>query len=178
MSTRLVILGFLREGSLYGYEIKQLIEDRMGEWTSIAFGSIYFALGKLAEEGLIEKTATEKEGGRPSRSIYQITSDGRAEFQRLLRNTWNDMKRQYYPFDIGVFFMDSLPANEIKAYLQSRVEWLETGIQYLTAHQTEQTARNIPPRISAIMDHSMVHLKAELSWIQDLLVKVEAGEHI
>ncbi len=50
MSTRLVILGFLRERSLHGYEIKQLIEDRMGDWTSIAFGSIYFALSKLAEE--------------------------------------------------------------------------------------------------------------------------------
>lgn len=76
MSTRLVILGLLRDQHLHGYEIKQIIEEHMGDWTSIAFGSIYFALGKLSEEGLIEKVATEKEGNRPSRSIYQITEGG------------------------------------------------------------------------------------------------------
>ena len=45
----------------------------MGDWTNIAFGSIYFALGKLSEEGFIEKVATEQQGGRPSREVYQIT---------------------------------------------------------------------------------------------------------
>ena len=67
MSTRLVILASLRDQPLHGYEIKQIIEEHMGDWTNIAFGSIYFALGKLAEEGMIEKIATEKEGNRPSR---------------------------------------------------------------------------------------------------------------
>ena len=49
MSVRLVLLGLLHERPLYGYEIKQIIEEHMGDWTSIAFGSIYFALDKLAE---------------------------------------------------------------------------------------------------------------------------------
>jgi Fe2+ or Zn2+ uptake regulation protein len=58
MSVKLVILGLLRERPLYGYEIKQIIEEHMGDWTSIAFGSIYFALDKLAKEGFVEKVAT------------------------------------------------------------------------------------------------------------------------
>jgi len=53
MSVRLVILGLLCDRPLYGYEIKQIIEEHMGDWTSIAFGSIYFALDKLAEEGFV-----------------------------------------------------------------------------------------------------------------------------
>ena len=40
MSTRLVILGFLRRAPLYGYQIKRMIEQIMGDWTNIAFGSI------------------------------------------------------------------------------------------------------------------------------------------
>ena len=177
MSTRLVILGLLQERSLYGYEIKQIIEERMGEWTSIAFGSIYFALSKLAEQDLIEKTAIEKEGSRPSRSIYQITTTGQAEFLRLLRKVWSEVKRHYFPFDIGVFFVDSLPADEIVGYLQDRAKRLEASILYLAAHQAEQLARNIPRHVVAIMNHSMVHFEAELSWIQDLLAKVEGGEY-
>jgi DNA-binding PadR family transcriptional regulator len=35
------------------YEIKHIIEEHTGDWTSIAFGSIHFALRKLAEEGFI-----------------------------------------------------------------------------------------------------------------------------
>jgi DNA-binding PadR family transcriptional regulator len=92
MSTRLVILGLLRDQPLHGYEIKQIIEEHMGDWTSIAFGSIYFALGKLSEEGLIEMAVTEKKGNRPSRSVYQITESGRSEFLRLLKEVWRDRK--------------------------------------------------------------------------------------
>ena len=69
MSVRLVILGLLRENPLYGYEIKQIIEEHMSDWTSIAFGSIYFALDKLAAENFVEKVSVEKEGRRPSRSV-------------------------------------------------------------------------------------------------------------
>ena len=91
MSTRLVMLGLLRERPLYGYEIKHIIEEHMGDWTNIAFGSIYFALGKLAEEGFIEQVAVEQEGRRPSRSVYQITEEGRDEFLRLLREVWGGL---------------------------------------------------------------------------------------
>ncbi len=69
----MVILGLLRDQPLHGYEIKHIIEEHIGDWTSIAFGSIYFASGKLSEEGLIEMVATEKAGNLPSRGIYQIT---------------------------------------------------------------------------------------------------------
>ena len=102
MSTPLVILGLLRERPLYGYEIKHIIEDRMGDWTNIAFGSIYYALDKMAEEHLIEKVGTEQEGGRPSRTVYGITAAGREEFLRLLCEVWREVERHTFTFDIGL----------------------------------------------------------------------------
>ena len=92
MSVRMVILGLLRERPLYGYEIKHIIEDHMGDWTSIAFGSIYFALDKLAKERLVEKVSVEQDGKRPSRSVYEITDAGRKEFMHLLRESWQDCR--------------------------------------------------------------------------------------
>lgn len=35
-----VLLGFLREGPLHGYELKRIIEHAMGDWTDIAFAEI------------------------------------------------------------------------------------------------------------------------------------------
>ena len=90
MTVRLVILGLLRERPLYGYEIKQIIEEHMSDWTSIAFGSIYFALDKLEEENFVEKVEVKQAGKRPSRSVYQITKSGRKEFLRLLREAGNN----------------------------------------------------------------------------------------
>jgi DNA-binding PadR family transcriptional regulator len=177
MSTRLVILGLLRDQPLYGYELKQIIEEQMGDWTSIAFGSVYFALGKLSEEGLIEKVATKKEGNRPSRSIYQITQEGRAEFLRLLREVWGGLEREYFAIDIGLAFMNALPQDEIKGYLHKRLAQLGGILHYLGSHEQEQmTQPDIPSSAVAIFEHSRAHLEAELSWTKEMLEKIEQGK--
>jgi DNA-binding PadR family transcriptional regulator len=177
VSTRLVILGFLRGRPQYGYEIKQMIEHIMGDWTNIAFGSIYYALGKLTEEGFVEKVGTEQEGGRPSRTVYQITDSGREEFLRLLREVWSNLERQTYEFDIGLSFMSALPMDKVKGYLRERVAHLEGILQYLDAHQAEEMAdEHVPNHLaSAVFDHSRIHFRAELDWTRGLLQDVERG---
>jgi DNA-binding PadR family transcriptional regulator len=176
MSTRLVILGLLRERPLYGYELKQIIEEHMGDWTNIAFGSIYFALGKLAEEGFAEQVAVEQEGKRPSRSVYQITEAGQAEFLRLLREVWSEVERHYYTIDIGLAFMDALPSEEVEGYLQGRIAQLEGIMQHIGKHKTEQMAQpEVPAQAAAVFDHSLAHFQAELDWTRDLLNRVETG---
>jgi DNA-binding PadR family transcriptional regulator len=177
MSTRLVILGFLRRRPLYGYEIKHIIELVMGDWTNIAFGSIYFALRKLAEEGFIEKVGTEQEGSRPSRTVYQITDTGREEFLRLLREVWREVEPQYFTFDIGLSFIEALPIKEVEGHLRKRVKHLEHIVQYLDAHEAEQLADEHVPHCltAAVFDHHRVHINAELAWTRDLLEKVEQG---
>jgi DNA-binding PadR family transcriptional regulator len=179
MSTRLVILGLLRDQPLHGSEIKQIIEEHMGDWTSIAFGSIYFALGKLSEEGLIEMVATEKQGNRPSRSIYQITKAGRAEFLRLLREVWRETEQQFFAIDVGLAFMSALPPQEIKLYLQNRVVQLEDALNYLESHQQEQMGQpEVPASAVAIFEHSRAHLEAELIWMKEVLEKMEQGKFV
>jgi DNA-binding PadR family transcriptional regulator len=178
LSTRLVILGFLRGRPQYGYEIKQMIEHVMGDWTDIAFGSIYYALGKLAEEGYVEKVGTEQEGGRPSRTVYQITDTGREEFMRLLRKVWDNVERQTFDFDIGLSFMSALPIDEVKGYLGKRITHLEHVLQYLDAHQAEELADtdHVPTHLaSTVFDHHRRHLQAELDWTRKLLLNVEQG---
>ncbi len=178
MSVRLVILGLLGERPLYGYEIKQIIEQYMGDWTSIAFGSIYFALDKLSEEGFVEKVAVEQAGHRPSRSVYKITGAGRSEFMRLLRATWVDVERAYFSLDICLFFFRALPLEDVKGYLQGRVAAMHATLEYLHQHRTEQLAKADIPRLAeGIFDHTVFHVQAELSWLENLLQKIEVGEY-
>jgi len=178
VSVRLVILGLLRERPLYGYEIKQIIEEHMSDWTSIAFGSIYFALDKLTAEQFVEKVGVEQEGKRPSRSVYQISQAGRDEFVRLLREEWKQVERQYFSLDICLFFLGVLPLTEVQGYLQARRAALEATLEHLQAHRAEQLSNPAVPRLAAaIFDHTFVHTQAELSWTVDLLMKLEQGEY-
>jgi DNA-binding PadR family transcriptional regulator len=178
MSVRMVILGLLREKPLYGYEIKQIIEEHMGDWTSIAFGSIYFALEKLTEEKFTEKAATERRGRRPSRCVYQITRAGRAEFQRLLREGWQNFEQQHFELDLCLLFLKDLPAQEVIGYLRRRQGILREVLEHLKSHRAEQLALpQVPKHAAAIFDHSTLHVQAELTWVNDLLKKMEGGEY-
>jgi DNA-binding PadR family transcriptional regulator len=172
MTVRLVLLGLLSERPLYGYEIKQIIEEHMGDWTSIAFGSIYFALDKLAEEEFVKKIGTEQPGNRPSRSVYEISDTGRAEFFRLMRESWQTVEREYFDIDVCLFFMDRLPEQEVQKYLQTRINRLEKSLEYLLMHEKEQTSNpNIPVQAVAIFNHTKTHLQSELDWTLSLLTK-------
>lgn len=177
MSVRLVILGLLQEKELYGYEIKKIITDHMDDWTSIAFGSIYFALKKLSEEGLITKVIEEREGNRPSRSIYRISGEGKKEFTRLLRRLWTETERTYFSFDLALFFISALPTEEINQYLIKKINGIEKSYEYLKVHKEEHRGNRYIPTIAfSIMDHSLAHLEAELDWLKTLQRKIEDGE--
>jgi len=176
VSARLVILGILRGEPLHGYEIKQIIEHRMGDWASIAFGSIYFALAKLTEEAMIEKLAVTREGKRPSRSVFQITKAGEAEFLRLLRGCWENIERQRFSIDVGIAFMDALPAQEIPKHLRYRLAKLEEVQEHLVRHEDEQLKNpHVPAMARFIFSHSLLHNRAELEWTRDLLSRMENG---
>jgi DNA-binding PadR family transcriptional regulator len=181
MSVRLVLLGLLRQHQrpLYGYEIKQIIEEHMSDWTSIAFGSIYFALDKLADEGFIENIGIEQQGKRPSRSVYQITPTGQDEFLRLLRQGWQTFERQYFETDIYLFFLAALPLDEVIGYLQQRENILRGVLEHLNRHRAEELENPEVPRLAAaIFDHTVIHTQAELSWTAELLEKLQRGEYL
>lgn len=177
MSVRLVILGLLHDRPLYGYEIKHVIEEHMGDWTSIAFGSIYFALDKLSAENLVVKIATEQQGSRPSREIYEITPAGEEEFLRLLRQGWQNVERQYFEIDLCLFFLNRLPVSEVKEYLLARIARLEQTLAHLQAHEAEQMSNPyIPPQAKAIFNHSRMHIQSEFEWSKGLLAALDKGQ--
>ena len=70
---RLYLLSILNDTAMHGYELIQALEERFGGTYTPSAGTIYPRLAKLAEEGLVTKTAD----GR--KSIYAITDAGRAE---------------------------------------------------------------------------------------------------
>jgi DNA-binding PadR family transcriptional regulator len=176
MSARLVILGLLHHGPLHGYELKRLIEEEMGDWTAIPFGSIYFALGKLREEGSVVAREQEREGKRPEKTVYAITEKGKEVFLSLLRETLGSQEAQKFEIDQALAFSEALPREEVSAFFKARVGGLAEAIAQLARHEAEQmSAETIPPIARAIFLHGKLHLQAELDWSRTVLESIERG---
>jgi DNA-binding PadR family transcriptional regulator len=169
MSVKTVILGLLKKEPLHGYEIKRIIEQEMGDWTDIAFGSIYFALDALAKDGFVTAEVQESAQRRPSRIVYTITHAGEGEYLRLLRELWQDTTRQRNPLDIGIAFMRDLPTAEVKKYLAARIGMMEEILRNLREHERETLAQPGMPRESRfIFSHARHQLEAELAWLREV----------
>ena len=50
----LAILGLLKESDLHGYELKKRLADTLGSFSSVSFGSLYPALGRLEAAGAVK----------------------------------------------------------------------------------------------------------------------------
>lgn len=172
--TKLVVLGFLKRKPLYGYEIKQLIEKEMGDWTNIAFGSIYFALSQLNKEGYIKQISTERQESRPAKIIYEITEKGEKEFTKLLLAVWKKNERHYFLIDIAFFFFNFIPKAKIKKYLRKKLFILKMALRHLKQHKKEEySKKHLPAFAEAIFDHSLYYMKAEYLWLKDVMQKME-----
>jgi len=54
----LAILGLLKEQDLHGYELKKRLTEALGALSSVSFGSLYPALGRLESAGAVRAVAT------------------------------------------------------------------------------------------------------------------------
>lgn len=73
------ILMALGSGPLHGYGIIKDIEGRSGVQSGLRSGTLYTALQRLSDEGLIESVATppDEEGGDTRRKYFALTALGR-----------------------------------------------------------------------------------------------------
>ena len=81
-ATALLILTFLQEGDMYGYQISQPMLERSDGEFSIPEGSLYPALYKLIDFGYISDHK-EQVGKRLTRVYYHLEDAGREHLKQL-----------------------------------------------------------------------------------------------
>jgi PadR family transcriptional regulator PadR len=75
-STSLILLQFLIEKDMYGYELVKELEKRSDNGLSVKEGTLYPALHKLEKQEYIDCYWQEQEKG-PARKYYRITKAGK-----------------------------------------------------------------------------------------------------
>ena len=62
----LAILGLLKEQEMHGYELKKRLTEALGAFSSVSFGSLYPALGRLEQAGAVRAVEAVGEAGAPA----------------------------------------------------------------------------------------------------------------
>lgn len=87
-STSLLLLQFLNERPMYGYELVKEMEKRSDNVLSMKEGTMYPCLHKLEEKMYIESYWQEQPKG-PKRKYYKITAEGIEVLQKKNKE-WSD----------------------------------------------------------------------------------------
>ena len=136
MDIKTMVLGFLMRGSMTGYELKKRFSLTFSFFSALSYGSIYPALKKLEQEGLIT-LKVEVQDGSPNRKVCTITDSGRKAFLENLRTPFT-LERQKSAFLARLFFFAHL----------TREERLVTASRYLDSiKEMQKTLAALEPEI-------------------------------
>jgi DNA-binding PadR family transcriptional regulator len=177
-ATRLMILGLVQwMQPVHGYDVKRELESwQADEWASIAPGSIYHALRKLAADGLLEEVATEQVGARPARTTYKITPKGEREFEELLRRFWWQFQPPVDPFMAGFAFLPQLPRDEAVAALRNRARGLRAAADMqrfaLSSAFMQQTK---PAHVGWQFERMIAQMEVDIAWCERIAARLEGG---
>ena len=169
MERELLLLGILRQQEMHGYQIAEFIDHNLGICTDLKKPTAYFLLEKMHSAGWIEYSHSQ-EGKRPPRRVYHITPAGEQAFQQLLRENLASHTPLYFVDDVGLAFLDTLPAApEAAALLRQRLTALHLRLQML------QAAPQHPGRAQWMVEHQTNHLQAEIHWTQEIITRLETS---
>lgn len=165
MDDELLLLGLLSGSAMHGYQLNEVIEQRLPLLSTLKPSTAYSRLDRLAREGLVEATV-ERVGRRPERKVYALTDGGRERFLELLRDNLRAGDLPAQSGDLGVLFHRALPAAEVAALLAERRE--ATAARRPQLEQLiERHAQGTPGGL--ISEHALAHLDAELGWLDRVL---------
>jgi DNA-binding PadR family transcriptional regulator len=124
MDVKSMVLGFLMQGSMTGYELKKRFSLSFTFFSGLSYGSIYPALKKMEQEGLIT-LKVEVQDGAPNRKVYTITDSGKRVFLETLRAPFV-MDRPKYAFLARLFFFAHLSPEERLAGAKTHLESIKS----------------------------------------------------
>jgi DNA-binding PadR family transcriptional regulator len=174
----MMILGLVRwMQPVHGYDVRrELLSWHADEWASVQPGSIYFALRKLTEEGLLRKVATEQVGARPARTTYEITPKGVDEFESLLHDLWWRPHQPTDPFVAAISFLPALPLEEVVAGLRNRAQLLRAGNESMRASlDSDWIRQSKPAHVSWMFELWIARAEADIGWCERVAELIESG---
>ncbi|WP_108395826.1 PadR family transcriptional regulator [Devosia submarina] len=165
MNVRTLCLSILFEGDATGYEIRRnCTEGECSYFLEASFGSIYPALARLEDDGLVT-SRIEPQDGKPAKKIYSITEAGRQAFAAELTEALGpDIFRS--PFLLFARFAHILPRDLVEQRAQEFLDrttekrkHLDEALEQCSANAAESWIINYGRTVMAVAEqHTRAHM--------------------
>ncbi|MCB0010931.1 MAG: helix-turn-helix transcriptional regulator [Anaerolineales bacterium] len=161
----LLLLGILSHHSVHGYELNELLKSPS---TAIRIGkaNAYQLLAKLEREDLVTGHE-ERIDRRPPRTVYTITSAGRARFEHLLKSRLAEFQPIEYPDGVSLNFIDTLDLDDAIPLLEERATRLADRCATLSGFSDDIRAAHPG------LDFLIRLAELEKSFMQELIEKLK-----
>ena len=172
----LTILELLEESPMHPYELASKMRERhYVEFIRLNFGSLYHTVEILERNGWIVATEREKEGRRPERTVYKLTSSGRDRLLSVIGEILAQPRREYPHFSAGLMFMHHLGAAKAAAHLRTRAAALKAVVDKLSGIAAELRERGLTRLTIIELEHKIALIEAERRWVMNLVKQIDEG---
>jgi len=175
MKAGLYILGVLHRGDFHPYEIKRRLTQAMIEcFTDVDTGTLYYAVGQLAEGGFVRAVAQEQVARGGMRTVYRITPRGRERFRELLHTQFaaeGDLRATLYG---PMLFLHLADLKIVAEALRTQIDRQNGRLAELKKLR-RQWADSLPTGSRLLMQHMAEQSRFDLRWLRAVLADVEAG---
>ena len=170
----LAVLGCLYERPMHPYEMAMTLRHRAKqESIKLNYGSLYSVVDALERRGWIVSRETEREGRRPERTVYGLTTVGEVEFFDWLSELLAVPVKEYTQFEAGLSFMAALPPDAVVRLLRERVDLLADEIRQMKEYG-EMMSEDVLPRLFRIeSEYWQLLREAEFTWVKQLADEIE-----
>lgn len=164
----------LSTGPRHPYDLQRLLKQTGKRFVTGLPRSLYHAVDKLAQGELIRPVGTEREAGRPERTVYALTDAGRDEVRRrvavLLATPDTDADVTYAVLS----FVAVLPRGQAVDAVRTRADALGAAIARIQG-ELEQAA-GVPRLLLIESEFELARLGAERSWMTGIADQIESGD--
>jgi DNA-binding PadR family transcriptional regulator len=173
----ITVLALLAERPMHPYEMyRLLVERREDRLVKVRPGSLYHTVDRMAQRGLVEAIGTEREGGRPERTMYRITEAGHDALTERIRTLLAVPENEYPQFPVALAEAHNLPRQEVIELLTTRSHRLETDIAANDALLRAAEANEVEEAYLLAARYLRELLTTELTWLTDLIGRLERKE--
>ena len=171
----LALLAGLREKPIHPYEMATLLRERGKEFSiKIQWGSLYTVVQNLEKHGFVEAVDTSRQGKRPERTVYALTTAGRAELDGWMRELLGEPRQEFTAYEAALSNAGVLSPETVIDLLTQRVAALDVVIR----DGREQLAKAMEtlPRLFLIeAEYKLAMTEAEANWTRSLLTELVDG---
>jgi DNA-binding PadR family transcriptional regulator len=162
MERKLLLLGLLNMSDMYGYQINEMIDQHLGSSVQLTKPTAYRFLNQMADEGYIS-ASEEKDGNRPVRNVYSITSKGKEVFKAMLSKSLANYEPTPSHNTIAIAFLDTLSPEETLPLLEERKNKIHKLLEGFSGDMDHSGS------FSYMISHQIRHLRTELEWLSEII---------